>query len=569
MDCKRTRSRHLVPVALGLALAGVLAMGALAPIASATSRLGCHSGGPPVVTEFPIALSKAAKTAPHTDGQSVVWSDSRSGPAAIYSYDLCGQSESLIAGASGDLVSPTICDGAVFWTDQSGTNPVVAGYDPCATPSRVTLGSDPAEQEAVDGNFVVFTDLAGGASHIYGYNRSSGQVFPICTATGDQCNPAISGDLVVWQDDRNGNWDIYGCNLAALSDTGAARAQAARLGCSDLPVEFAVCTASDDQISPAISGDKVVWQDDRNGNWDIYGCDLSVLADQGGSIAHSAGGLGCDESPEFAVCTASGNQTNPTISCDLVAWQDERDGSSSHIYGYDLDTQAEFPICTVAGNQTCPSAGGGDTVVWLDDRNGGSDVYGATISYDAALPPEQWTSTSVVNLLLSAFQGLGVFDEWNYSLDGGQTWASDTWLALDQGSTIQLPTGDGPKTVYLEFADSVSGVVIGPIEFTVCVDTEQPVTEALGTAVVNRGKVATLRMVVREHLSPKATVAVLIFRHGRVVRTLALGRRTTNKTLVAKFRCNLRRGVYRYSVRARDLAGNRQSKAGSALLVVH
>ena len=190
-------------------------------------------------------------------------------------------------------------------------------------------------------------------------------------------------------------------------------------------------------------------------------------------------------------------------------------------------------------------------------------------SYDAPLPPEQWTSSSVVNLLLSAFQGLGVFDEWNYSLDGGQTWAGDTWLALDQGSTIRLPSGDGPKTVELKFADSVSGIVIGPIEFTVCVDTEQPVTQALGTAVVTRGHEATLKMVVREHLSPKATVTVVIRnRKGQVVKTLALGRRTTNKTLVARFRCNLRRGTYRYSVRARDLAGNRQSKAGSALLLV-
>ena len=37
------------------------------------------------------------------------------------------------------------------------------------------------------------------------------------------------------------------------------------------------------------------------------------------------------------MCTADGDQTNPTISGDLVAWQDDRDGTS-HIYGYDLSS---------------------------------------------------------------------------------------------------------------------------------------------------------------------------------------------------------------------------------------
>jgi beta propeller repeat protein len=561
----RRPGRHLGPVAVGLGLAGLFVVGALAPIAAAASRVGCDQGQP-VVTEFPVAVSSAAKTSPHTDGQTVVWSDNSNGTPAIYSYDLCSQTQSPVASASGALVTPTVCDGAIFWTDLSGTDPAVAGYDPCATPTAVTVGSDPADQEAVDDNWVVFTDLAGGQSHIWGYNRCSGQVFPICTDAGTQCNPAIDGDIVVWQDDRNGNWAIYGCNLDALSGTGAAPAKSGRLGCDDLPAEFVVCDAAGNQENPAISGDTVVWQDDASGNWAIYGCDLSQLADRIVSSAARAR-VGCDQSPIFPISTDSGDQTNPTISCSLVAWQDASSGAS-HIEGYNLDSQTEFPICTATGDQTSPSAGGGDTVVWLDDRNGGSDVYGATVSYDAAVPPEQWTSSSVVNLLLSAFSGLGVFDEWNYSLDGGQTWASDTWLPLDSESTIQLAPGDGPQTIYLEFANSGTGTVIGPIEFTVCVDTEQPVTEALGTAVVGRGKVAALRMRVREHLSPKATVTVVIRRHGKIVKTLALGRRATNKAFVAKFRCNLARGVYRYSVLARDLAGNRQSKAGSDLLIV-
>ena len=78
----------------------------------------------------------------------------------------------------------------------------------------------------------------------------------ICTDAADQFEPAVSGDIVVWIDERNGNKDIYGFNLA--TDT-----------------EFAVCTDPADQLEPAISGDIVVWTDERNGNKDIYSVILS------------------------------------------------------------------------------------------------------------------------------------------------------------------------------------------------------------------------------------------------------------------------------------------------------
>ena len=605
MNTNRPRGRsQTLPAAFSLGLLTLLLACLFVPAASAAPRPTCHDVQA-TVTEFAVAVSAAQKTAPHTDGATVVWSDDRGGAAAIYSYDLGAQSESLVADASGDLAAPTVSAGAVFWTDLSAADPMVAGLDPSLTPPQIAVGTDPGEQPAVDGGYVVFTDVAGGASHIYGYNRETQQVFPICVATGAQSHPAISGNLVVWQDDRNGKWDIYGCNLTQLAGSGAGSSGSAarklagrRVGCG-LPAEFAVCTSAGNHTDPAIYGDVCVWQDDRNGDSDIYGCDLSRLADEGGAqsaAAAPAGAarLGCDDSPEFAVCTADGDQTDPTVSGGLVAWQDDRDGTS-HIYGYDLFSGTEFPICTAegaqtspsagtqtcvsgsgqtsssAGNQTCEPAGGQYTVVWLDGRNGGSDVYGANVDFGDVTPPptEVWTSSSVVNLLLSAFQGLGVFDEWNYSLDGGTTWAADGWLTLDASSTITLPSGDGPKTVDLKFADSASGTVIGPIEFTVWVDTEHPVTRALARTVVTRGHTAALRMMVREHLSPKANVTVVVRNlRGKTVKTIRLGKRPTNKLLVARFHCTLRRGTYRYRVLASDLAGNHQAKVGSNLLIV-
>jgi len=55
----------------------------------------------------------------------------------------------------------------------------------------------------------------------------------------------------VWQDARQGNWDIYGYNLLTQQ-------------------EFQITTDLHDQIHPRISANTVVWQDNRDGSWNVY-----------------------------------------------------------------------------------------------------------------------------------------------------------------------------------------------------------------------------------------------------------------------------------------------------------
>ena len=59
----------------------------------------------------------------------------------------------------------------------------------------------------------------------------------------------------MWQDDRNGNWDIYMYDLSTKKET-------------------RITTNTSDSYNPDIYGNIIVWQDNRNGNWDIYTYDL-------------------------------------------------------------------------------------------------------------------------------------------------------------------------------------------------------------------------------------------------------------------------------------------------------
>ncbi|MFH0964741.1 MAG: hypothetical protein V2A58_12120 [Planctomycetota bacterium] len=101
--------------------------------------------------------------------------------------------------------------------------------------------------------------------------------------------PTICGTVIVWQDNRNGDWDIYGYDLQTKE-------------------EMEICRAPGDQEAPAINGQTVVWQDNRRGDWDIYGCDLNPKS-------------------VFAVYEGKGDQTEPDVCGDVVVWTDTRDGN--------------------------------------------------------------------------------------------------------------------------------------------------------------------------------------------------------------------------------------------------
>ena len=101
-------------------------------------------------------------------------------------------------------------------------------------------------------------------------------------------------------------------------------------------------------------------------------------------------------------------------------------------------------------------------------------------------------------------------------------------------------------------------------------DSTGPQTFAPRRAVVKKGQRAALSYRVTDDLSAKATVTIRIrTRGGALKKTLALGLRGTGDVRQCHFTCKLARGVYRFTVEARDLSGNAAQKPlGSNRLTV-
>jgi len=340
--------------------------------------------------------------------------------------------------------NPDLSGTHLVWQEKTGSDWNIYGatIDPTnhkvgpVTPICINPGDQILPRVSVGSNgdvLLVWEDRRSGNADIYGYDATQGKAFTVCTDPAQQVAPRISGDWVVWQDDRNGNWDIYGAMIDPTTD----------------PITVGpatpICTEAHDQIQPDVSGDTVVWSDTRYGDHVIYaynrtadytfGLSLSngvqdqeqpavwTRPDGTGTVvwrdtrnAATSGtdiyGFDLQTTREFAVCTAAGDQSAPAVDQGLVVWNDARSATTGlDVRGYDLTLQQAFPVVTAAAWQGQPTISG-DTVVWADLRNGGvADLWAADLT------------------------------PWNarLSLDGGTAWTRSATASL--GLFAQSPYG--------------------------------------------------------------------------------------------------------------------------------
>lgn len=336
----------------------------------------------------------------------VAWDDQRAGSS---NRDILG-ARVTAAGAVLDAAGISICSATnsqiaptVAW---NGTNYFVAWEDwraltvsdiygtRVSTAGMVLDGTGIAISSAANNQFAPSvtrngTDLfvawqdgrAGGTAYdIYGARvNAMGTVLDaagiaISTATSAQTAPSVASDgantLVVWQDQRGATIDVYGARVNAM-------------GAVQDPSGIVVSNAASSQLAPDVIWDGtnfvVAWRDVRSGIGDVYGARVSAA----GVVQDAAG---------IAISTAASEQSDVSLasngSSSLVTWTDAR-GSTVDVYGARIDATgivqdtAGIALATSANQQAFPSVawdGANYLVVWSDNRNGNSDIFGARVT---------------------------------------------------------------------------------------------------------------------------------------------------------------------------------------------
>lgn len=207
------------------------------------------------VSEQIIGGSSLPYKSPSIDGRHLIYVNDNDpqNPAFvyIYDYDTVAKTKDHIMAAPDPNELRHSGNNIVWWSrngDMKKIGLIRNAFDGgfgFISPSDIV-----SDHPRVSGNTVVYHCTVNGAGYINVYDVLSSTTTRV-TSTGSQSSCDVSGDRIVYDDNRDGNWNIY------MTDRATAR-------------EVRLTDEPHDQTSPKIWGDYLLYFDNRNGTPDLY-----------------------------------------------------------------------------------------------------------------------------------------------------------------------------------------------------------------------------------------------------------------------------------------------------------
>ncbi len=252
-----------------------------------------------------------------------------------------------------------------------------------STGSETLIGSTSwtSGDAVLSGGRITYTDNLGQVQ-VRDIEGDRAPVSASASAGARQSSPDMDGDLLVWQDDRNGNWDVYYKDLES-------------------GVETQLTSDPSAQSSPKVSGTCVIWYEGSDKG--LYLLDL----ESGESVMRisSEGAVGSYD-----------------ISGDTVVWTE-----GAAVYAYSISSGETRTLASGAGERSGVAVDG-DLVVWTErvtdygdlvvhdlasgqtqtwrrpDTEWGPKISGSTVVYGRFVPGSVYTANNLMVAEVVSFQ---------------------------------------------------------------------------------------------------------------------------------------------------------------------
>ncbi|HEX3044916.1 MAG TPA: S8 family serine peptidase [Bacillota bacterium] len=289
-------------------------------------------------------------------------------------------------------LSPAISGNNLIWVGQKDFERDIYCYD-LQNNREVNLTSamdSNPDNPDIYGTKVVWQDYLGPIyynSDIYCYDLGANQLRQITNNPANQSSPSISGNRIVWLDERNKGFDVYLYDLEQNQETRITNYTRNVI------------------LRPKISGNQIVWTEGLN-------------------IIHYV----LTTKQERVIVSSAAQKWLSSFYGSKIFWYEDRDSTGNYqIYSYDLRLNQERRLTSEPWDHYQPYICG-NRVVWCENKDGNEDVY----LYD--LITGQKTRITMEESIQSAPV---INDHWIFWLDNRE---SQVWLSIYGVSILSVAT---------------------------------------------------------------------------------------------------------------------------------
>lgn len=246
--------------------------------------------------------NQADQTNPFVNGSYVIWQDRSSGNWDIVLYDLTTSTSTIIASTLADETNPVVNGTWVaYQKGPVGARNIFLYNIATKATTQVTTTLRDHMYPVLSNTHLVWEDYRNGLGDIYAYDLATGVETQITTNISNQTRPTVTNITIAWVDQRDGNREIYRYTISSgtttrLTYSSTDEAQPFVNGTSAVFVDYAsglsdanlslidlttnrslrLISESHDQEQPRLENNRLVWQDNRSGVWQIYSSEIVI-----------------------------------------------------------------------------------------------------------------------------------------------------------------------------------------------------------------------------------------------------------------------------------------------------